>query len=235
RYKILLIDNGSDVIDDINASGYMHSFEIVHIADPFAVYDYLKENIVDLIITELLFSEQIDGIEMLRCIKKEHPHIPVIVLSQITDPVDVVLSLEIGADDYIRKPFNLRELVARVKNAISHTSNSYISNDVNESKMQNIIEYKGIVIDKNSFTVSVNGKEVHMPPKEIELLYCLASQPDTIFTRSDLLDRVWGYDYFGGTRTVDIHVKRIRDKIDGTSARWTIRTVWGKGYKFVAK
>ncbi len=174
----------------------------------------------DLVLLDLMMPVM-DGTQAIREIRSSSKT-PVIVLTAKGETFDKVALLELGADDYITKPFEMREVIARVRAVMRR----YEQED-GEQK----IEFDDLVIDKNSYNITVSGKKLEIPPKEIELLYFLASSPNRVFTRAQLLDDVWGFDYFGDTRTVDVHVKRLREKL-GESNNWEIKTVWGVGYKF---
>jgi len=148
---------------------------------------------------------------------------PIIILTAKGETIDKVAGLELGADDYITKPFEMREVIARVRAVMRR-----FYNDDAPKKL----EFDDLVIDKESYNIIVKGEKMEIPPKEIELLYFLASSPNRVFTRAQLLDDVWGFDYFGDTRTVDVHIKRLREKLTDVSPKWEIKTVWGVGYKF---
>ena len=166
-----------------------------------------------------------NGWDVLKEIRK-HYDTPVIMLTAKGETFDKVLGLELGADDYIVKPFEPKELVARVKAVLRRYK------PVETSKT---IEYEGITIDMEKYQVIIRGRTIEMPPKEIELLYFLASNPNKVYTREQLLNEIWGYDFIGDSRTVDVHVKRVREKIDTENVNWSLKTVWGVGYKFEVK
>ena len=175
-----------------------------------------------------------DGYDVCREIRK-NSNVPIVMLSAKGEVFDKVLGLKIGADDYMVKPFDSNELVARVQAILRRTATSVpevIISDVN--KNEDMVEYPGLMVSLSGYTVIYNGNRIEMPPKELELLYFLASQPNQVFTREQLLDRIWGYDYIGDTRTVDVHIKRIREKINDCN-QWAVATVWGIGYKFEVK
>ena len=163
-----------------------------------------------------------DGYKVLAEIRKTS-NVPVIMITAKGETFDKVLGLELGADDYIVKPFDPKELVARVKAVLRRYSVKPTS--------KNTIEYENIVIDPDNYTVVYHGEKLDMPPKEFELLSFLASHPNKVFTRDALLDKIWGYDYIGDTRTVDVHIKRIREKLNKND-KWSVKTIWGVGYKF---
>ena len=225
---ILLIDEQSESYSRILRSGFFRLFDLKYMPGPDEALDYLKtaETNIDIVLTETNFGGTDRSAELIGAIKAERPDIPVIVISIKTSPVDAALALENGADDYIRKPFDEMELAARLKRVLSR-----YAKEAGDTRNGEVIRLNGLVINKSAYTVSACGSEIKMPPKEIDLLYYLASSPDNVFSRKDLLGKIWGYDYFGGTRTVDIHVNRIRGKLSDHDCSWSIVTVWGKGYK----
>ena len=167
-----------------------------------------------------------DGWQVCREIRKIS-NIPIIMLTAKGETFDKVLGLELGADDYIVKPFEPKELVARVKAVLRRYERNGF--DVME------VVFPNLVINKSTYVVKLNGKEIDLPPKELELLYFLASNPNKVFTREQLLENVWGYDFYGDSRTVDVHIKRLREKLDQPGQVWQFKTVWGVGYKFEVK
>ena len=173
----------------------------------------------------------IDGYQVCREIRKK-ANTPIIMLSAKGEVFDKVLGLELGADDYILKPFDSKELVARVKAVLRRYQPS--KPEAPAPDRGKYVEYPGIVINLTNYSVTLDGKNVDMPPKELELLYFLASSPNQVFTREQLLDQIWGYEYIGDTRTVDVHIKRLREKIKDHES-WKLSTVWGIGYKFEVK
>ena len=175
----------------------------------------------DLVLLDLMMPVM-DGNQFIREMRQTSKT-PVIVITAKGETFDKVTLLELGADDYITKPFDMREVVARVHAVLRRYGRD---DDVQK------LEFDNLIIDKQSYNIIVGGKKLEIPPKEIELLYFLASSPSRVFTRAQLLDDVWGFDYFGDTRTVDVHIKRLREKLQGASDQWEIRTVWGVGYKF---
>ena len=175
----------------------------------------------DLVLLDLMMPVM-DGSQMLRELRA-FSKTPVIILTAKGEVFDKVTLLEMGADDYITKPFEMREVIARVRAVLRRFEK--------EEESKKLI-FDNLIIDKRSYNITVKGQKMEIPPKEIELLYFLASSPNRVFTRAQLLDDVWGFDYFGDTRTVDVHIKRLREKLQGVSDQWEIKTVWGVGYKF---
>ena len=147
---------------------------------------------------------------------------------------DKVLGLELGADDYVVKPFEAKEIVARIKAVLRRTGGGPVFDDTMEEKKKEV-RYEGLVINLTNYELRVRGEQIDAPPKEMELIYHLASNPNKVFTRDQLLDEVWGFDYYGDSRTVDVHIKRLREKLEGVSDKWVLKTVWGVGYKFETK
>ena len=177
----------------------------------------------DIVLLDIMLPVK-DGIQVFREIRRIGPK-PVIMITARGDVSDRVLGLELGSDDYITKPFDMRELHARVKAVLRRYMNVHGAED-------GIIKYDNIEINRAGYDVKVNGTRIAIPAKEFEILYYLASNPDRAFTRDQLLDRIWGIDYLGDSRTVDVHVKRLRGRLRGASDKWSIKTVWGVGYKF---
>ena len=187
-----------------------------------ALENFEKEN-PNIILLDIMLPEM-DGYDVCKVIRQKS-NVPVIMLTAKGETFDKVLGLELGADDYIVKPFEPKEVLARIKAVIRRFGEKTALND------EKIVELPDIIINMNNYTISYQGKILEIPPKEIELLHFLSSNPNKVFTREQLLSNVWGYDYEGETRTVDVHVKRLREKFEGNS-NWEIKTVWGIGYKF---
>ncbi len=167
-----------------------------------------------------------DGWQICREIRKKSSGTYIIFITSKSEIFDKILGFELGADDYIVKPFDIREVVARVNAALNRLKAS------KEKKDRKVIYYEGIRVDLTKYELTVKGKTVDTPPKELELLFFLASNPNRVYTRDQLLDEVWGFEYYGDSRTIDVHIKRLREKIEGASDKWHLKTVWGVGYKF---
>ena len=180
----------------------------------------------DLVLLDVMLPVM-DGWSVLREIRSSSKT-PVIMLTAKGETLDKVSGLEMGADDYIVKPFEVKELLARIHAVLRRTG-------ADEEKKTRKLEFDKLVIDMDSFELLVDGKHVDTPPKEMELLFHLASTPNRVYTRNQLLDEVWGFDYFGDSRTVDVHIKRLREKLENVSDKWNLKTVWGVGYKFELK
>ena len=194
---------------------------------PSAFWEAVREELPSLALLDIMLPEE-DGISVLKKLRKDGrtARLPIIMLTAKGDTIDKVLALELGADDYIVKPLEMPEVIARVRAVFRRMA----PDDAPEK-----LSFDNLVIDKQAYDLVIKGKRVDAPPKEIELLYFLASSPNRVFTRAQLLDDVWGFDYFGDTRTVDVHVKRLREKLEGVSDKWELKTVWGVGYKFETK
>ncbi len=171
----------------------------------------------------------LDGWQVCREIRKKS-NVPIIMITAKGETFDKVLGLELGADDYVVKPFDAKEIVARIKAVLRRTvSGAQPENTVRE------VSFDKLVVNMTKYELKVDGKVVDTPPKELELLFHLASNPNRVYTRDQLLDEVWGFEYYGDSRTVDVHIKRLREKLEGVSEKWTLKTVWGVGYKFETK
>ncbi|NEZ47675.1 response regulator transcription factor [Clostridium niameyense] len=222
--KVLIVDDDENIAEVIKMYLDSAGYETKICYDGKAAQEGFNEYKPDLILLDIMLPH-IDGVDVLKWIRRDSM-IPVIMLTAKGDTFDKVLALELGADDYIVKPFEPKELLARVK-AVLRRYNA--DNDNRE-----VLKFEDLVIDVNSYTVLYKDEEIKMPPKEFELLYYLANNKNRVFTREQLLCEVWGYDYPGDSRTVDVHIKRLREKLEG-DPNWQIETVWGVGYKFEVK
>lgn len=223
---ILIVDDDYNICDLVRMYLEKEGFTTEIATDGKVAIEKFKYISPQLIVLDLMLPG-IDGLEVCREIRKSST-VPIIMLTAKDDTFDKVLGLELGADDYMAKPFEPRELVARVKAVLRR------SNQTEEPKKDEVT-YNNIVINKTNYELKISGKTVEMPPKELEVLYYLASNPGKVFTRDQLLDEIWGYDFFGDSRTVDVHIKRIREKIENYEDGWSLKTVWGVGYKFEVK
>ncbi len=226
KQKILIVDDDPNIAELISLYLTKEMFEPMIVGDGEAALREFDRFRPDLIILDLMLPG-IDGYQVCREIRT-HSNTPIIMLSAKGEVFDKVLGLELGADDYMEKPFDNKELVARVKAVLRRFSAPVETAPIDEIKEVN---YPDISINLSNYSVIYKGSHVEMPPKELELLYFLASSPNQVFTREQLLDHIWGYEYVGDTRTVDVHVKRLREKIKDHE-HWRISTVWGIGYKF---
>ncbi len=230
KQKILIVDDDENIAELISLYLTKECFETKIVYDGESALMALPEFKPNLILLDLMLPG-IDGYQVCREIRKTN-NVPIIMLSAKGETFDKVLGLELGADDYMIKPFETKELVARVK-AVLRRYHTPQSSGINPDSSK-YVEYPDLIINLDNYSVHYYGKNVDMPPKELELLYFLASSPNQVFTREQLLDHIWGYEYLGDTRTVDVHIKRIREKIKD-HRNWAIETVWGIGYKFVTK
>ena len=231
RQKVLIVDDDSNIAEIISLYLIKEMFETKVAEDGYEALELFESFEPDLIILDLMLPGK-DGYEVCREIRK-HKDTPIIMLSAKGETFDKVLGLELGADDYMIKPFDTKELVARVKAVLRRYRKAAPAPEKPKQKIR-VVEYPNLTINQTNYSVTYNGRELVMPPKELELLYFLASQPNQVFTREQLLDHIWGYEYIGDTRTVDVHIKRLREKISDPE-NWAIRTVWGIGYKFEVK
>lgn len=231
KQKILIVDDDENIAELISLYLTKECFDTTMVHDgeeALVAFDTYQPN---LILLDLMLPG-IDGYQVCREIRTRS-NVPIIMLSAKGEVFDKVLGLELGADDYIMKPFDAKELVARVKAVLRRYQAVPKPETASEDKGK-CVEYPGITINLTNYSVMVDDKNVEMPPKELELLYFLASSPNQVFTREQLLDQIWGYEYIGDTRTVDVHIKRLREKIKDHST-WGLSTVWGIGYKFEVK
>ena len=231
KQKILIVDDDNNIAELISLYLTKECFETRIVNDGEQALKEFSVFQPDLILLDLMLPG-IDGYQVCREIRHTSD-VPIIMLSAKGETFDKVLGLELGADDYIIKPFDTKELVARVK-AVLRRYQAGAKPEVPQADKGKCVEYPGIEINLTNYSVLVDGQNVEMPPKELELLYFLASSPNQVFTREQLLDQIWGYEYIGDTRTVDVHIKRLREKIKDHNG-WKLATVWGIGYKFEVK
>lgn len=227
RQKILIVDDDENIADIISLYLTKECFETSIVYDGESALRIIDEFKPNLMILDLMLPGM-DGYQVCREVRKSS-NLPIIILSAKGETFDKVLGLELGADDYMIKPFDSKELVARVKALLRRCQQPQGAADVAENSR--IVEYPGLTINIADYSVIYNGTYIEMPPRELELLYFIASSPNQVFTREQLLDNIWGYDYIGDTRTVDVHIKRLREKLNDNDV-WAISTVWGIGYKF---
>ena len=231
KQKILIVDDDEIIAELISLYLTKECFDTMMVHDgeeALVAFDTYQPN---LMLLDLMLPG-IDGYQVCREIRARS-NTPIIMLSAKGEVFDKVLGLEMGADDYIMKPFDSKEMVARVKAVLRRYQPGQKMESPVEDKSKRV-EYPGISINLTNYSVIVDGQTVDMPPKELELLYFLAASPNQVFTREQLLDQIWGYEYIGDTRTVDVHIKRLREKIKD-HATWGLATVWGIGYKFEVK
>lgn len=222
--KILIVDDDENICEVIKMYVESAGYEVQVANDGKSAETVFLDYKPDLVLLDIMLPN-IDGIDVLKWIRKDY-ETPVIMLTAKGETFDKVLGLELGADDYIVKPFEPKEMLARIKAVLRRYS---VDNENKE-----VLKFEQLVIDINSYTVNYRNEDIKMPPKEFELLYYLANNKNRVFTREQLLCEVWGYDYPGDSRTVDVHIKRLREKLQG-GPNWQIETVWGVGYKFEVK
>ena len=236
--KVLIVDDDADIIELQKLYFEKEGYEVTSCMQGDKAIAMFNVTRPDIIILDLMLPGM-DGNDICREIRKVSD-VPIIMLTARTDTLDKIVGLELGADDYVPKPFEPKELLARVKAVLRRTEKTAASDASGKSKSSStpdIVTFPGLTVDIVKYVVIADGKEVYMPPKELELLFFLASNPNRVYSREQLLENVWGYDFFGESRTVDVHIKRIREKIEppGVEHDWLIRTVWSRGYKFETK
>ncbi len=225
--KILVVDDDQNICELLRLYLEKDGFETVVANDGGQALQLAQIHNPDLILLDIMLPV-LDGWQVCREIRKTS-NVPIIMLTAKGETFDKVLGLELGADDYVTKPFDTKEVVARMK-AVLRRSNENEKNDAVKE-----VRYDKLRINITNYELVVDGKAIDTPPKELELIYHLASNPNRVYTRDQLLDEVWGFDYYGDSRTVDVHVKRLREKLEGVSDKWSLKTVWGVGYKFEVK
>ncbi len=230
---VLIVDDDPNISELLRLYFSKDGFDVLICYNGDEVLDIFHASAIDVIVLDLMLPGM-GGFDVLRALRKESD-VPILILTARGDTLDKVVGLELGADDYIEKPFEPKELIARVKAVLRRAQpsqdNTVLSN--NSLPKPDIINWPNLIVDRTRFTVTCGSREIEMPPKELELLYFLSGHPDRVFTREQLLENIWGFDFFGGTRTVDVHIKRIREKLDASPhPEWRIKTVWGVGYKF---
>ena len=233
KQRILIVDDDYNIAELISLYLTKECFETKIVGDGKEALRVFPEFQPNLILLDLMLPG-IDGYQVCRELRSTS-QVPIIMLSAKGEIFDKVLGLELGADDYMIKPFDSKELVARVK-AVLRRYQLPVQMPASSVTEQhgNFVEYPDLIVNLTNYSVIYNGHSIELPPKELELLYFLASSPNQVFTREQLLDHIWGYEYIGDTRTVDVHIKRLREKIKGND-KWALTTVWGIGYKFEVK
>ena len=221
--KVLVVEDDNNIAELLRLYLQKDGFEVSHAADGGKAVEMAREIQPDLVLLDIMLPVM-DGWQVCRELRKTMK-MPIIMLTAKGETEDKVSGLEMGADDYIVKPFEVKELLARVHAVLRRTG------DDGKPKSKKLT-FDKLVINLDSYELIVDGKKIDTPPKEMELLYHLAATPNRVYTRNQLLDEVWGFDYFGDSRTVDVHIKRLREKLEGVSTQWSLKTVWGVGYKF---
>ena len=220
--RILAVEDDRNISDLIRMYLEKEGFEVTTAFDGGTAVERFREIGPDLVLLDIMLPVM-DGWSV--CAKiRETSRTPIIMLTAKSEVLDRVTGLEMGADDYLVKPFEMKELIARINAVLRRTE---IPDDTRKR-----LSFDKLIIDLDSYELTVDGQKVDTPPKELELLYHLASTPNRVYTRNQLLDEVWGFDYFGDSRTVDVHIKRLREKLENVSDQWRLKTVWGVGYKF---
>ncbi len=223
KEKILVVDDDKNICDLLRMYLEKEGYNVVLVHNGLDAVESFNSEEPDLVLLDIMLP-QLDGWQVCREIRKQS-ETPIIMVTAKDETFDKVLGLELGADDYVTKPFDTKEIVARIKAVLRRTSATK-GGDTKE------VRYDKLIINLSNYDMKVNGVSIDTPPKELELIYHLASNPDRVFTRDQLLDDVWGFDYYGDSRTVDVHIKRLRDKLKGVSDEWELRTIWSVGYKF---
>ena len=227
--KILVVDDDLHICELLKLYLENENYTVYVANDGQAAVETFAAKSPDLVLLDIMLPKM-DGWQVCREIRKTSSA-PIIMLSAKGETFDKVLGLELGADDYVTKPFEAKEVMARIK-AVLRRSKGDSEATVDEKKT---VVYDKLEINIVNYELKVNGEAIDTPPKELELIYHFASNPNRVYTRDQLLDEVWGFDYYGDSRTVDVHVKRLREKLEGVSDKWTLKTVWGVGYKFETK
>lgn len=225
KVKILIVDDDLNICELLRLYAEKDGYEPIVVNDGRQALEALTQHNPKLILLDVMLPK-LDGWQVCREIRKTSD-VPVIMLTAKGETFDKILGLELGADDYIAKPFDTKEVMARVKAVLRRT--------YNDEESSKTVKYDKLEINLSNYELIVDGKQIDTPPKELELIFHLAKNPNRVFTRNQLLDEVWGFDYYGDSRTVDVHVKRLREKLEGVSDKWSLKTVWGVGYKFEVK
>ena len=226
--KILIVDDDVNICELLRLYLEKDGFDVEVVTDGLKAIDTFNAVNPDLILLDIMLPGM-DGWQICREIRKNFS-VPIIMLTAKGETFDKVLGLELGADDYITKPFETKEVVARIKAVLRRTSSQ-----ISSAEAAKEVNYDKLMVNISNYVLKVDGNVVDTPPKELELIFHLASNPNRVYTRDQLLDEVWGFEYYGDSRTVDVHVKRLREKLEGVSDKWELKTVWGVGYKFETK
>ena len=222
--KILVVDDDKNICELLRLYLEKEGYSVILSNDGEEAVVKFTALKPDLVLLDIMLPG-LDGWQVCREIRKKS-NVPIIMLTAKGETFDKVLGLELGADDYVVKPFDTKEIVARIKAVLRRIGQNSGNNEVKE------VKYDGLVVNMTRYELKVNDKAIDTPPKELELLFHLASNPNRVYTRDQLLDEVWGFEYYGDSRTIDVHVKRLREKLEGVSNKWSLKTVWGVGYKF---
>ena len=223
---VLIVEDDRNIADLLRLYLDKEGYTVVIAPDGMRGVEQFRTVHPSLVLLDVMLPG-LDGWGVCRAIRAES-QTPIIMLTAKSETEDKVNGLKQGADDYITKPFEMKEVLARIEAVLRRSG-------IEPEKSRRRLEFDKLIIDMDAFELTVDGKKVPTPPKEMELLYHLASTPNRVYTRNQLLDEVWGFDYFGDTRTVDVHIKRLREKLEGVSDQWDLKTVWSVGYKFEVK
>lgn len=223
--KVLIVDDDSNICELLRLYLEKDGFNTIIANDGESAVDMFNTEEPDIILLDIMLPK-LDGWQVCRAIRKLSD-VPIIMLTAKGETFDKILGLDLGADDYVTKPFDSKEVVARVKAVLRRTSD--------DENIEKIVKYDKLIINLTNYELIVDGVAIDTPPKELELIYHLASNPNKVYSRNQLLDEVWGFEYYGGSRTVDVHIKRLREKLENVSDQWTIKTVCRVGYKFEIK
>ncbi|MDL2215899.1 response regulator transcription factor [Ruminococcaceae bacterium OttesenSCG-928-N02] len=229
REKVMIVDDDSNICELLRLYLEKEGYTTVLANDGQQALEKFNPDDVSIVLLDVMMP-RVDGWETCRRIRAQS-NVPVIMLTAKGETFDKVLGLELGADDYIVKPFDTKEVVARIKAVLRR----YNMAGEKAANADQLLEFENLTINLTRYELKVLGETVDTPPKELELLYCLAANPNRVFTRDQLLNEVWGFEYYGDSRTIDVHIKRLREKLEGVSEEWNLKTVWGVGYKFECK
>ena len=224
--RALVVEDDSNIAELLRLYLGKDGFDVMIVGDGAKAEGMFDLFMPDVVLLDIMLPGK-NGWQICQAIRKKSP-VPIIMLTAKGETGDKVNGLEMGADDYVTKPFEVKELIARIHAVMRRT-------DSETPMMEKKLNFDKLVINLDSYELIVDGKKIDTPPKEMELLYHLAAAPNRVFTRNQLLDEVWGFDYFGDSRTVDVHIKRLREKLENVSEQWSLKTVWGVGYKFEVK
>lgn len=222
--KILVVDDDKNICELLRLYLEKEGYSVILCHDGKEAVAKFNALVPDLILLDVMLPS-LDGWQVCREIRKKS-NVPIIMLTAKGETFDKVLGLELGADDYVVKPFDTKEIIARIKAVLRRISQNGQTEEIKE------VNYDKLVVNMTRYELKVDGKVIDTPPKELELLFHLASNPNRVYTRDQLLDEVWGFEYYGDSRTIDVHVKRLREKLENVSPKWALKTVWGVGYKF---
>ncbi len=229
--KVLIVDDDINICELLRLYLEKEGFSVISVNDGEAALTTFKAEEPDIVLLDIMLPK-LDGWQVCREIRK-FSDTPIIMLSAKGETFDKVLGLELGADDYVTKPFDTKEIIARIKSVLRRVNASSSSAEGEDAIKE--VNFDKLSINLTNYVLKVDGKQIDTPPKELELIYHLASHPNKVFTRDQLLDEVWGFEYYVDSRTVDVHIKRLREKLKGVSDQWELRTVWSVGYKFEVK